>query len=101
MTIDRIKLIPSPLVGPRSNLPPDEQAANDQAIIFVLASLMMDTYVAINGRNNVTVARKIMAVSELLKSDPTFVARFKAMQVEAVKEVMTTVHVDRPPGETL
>ncbi len=99
MTIDRIKPINPALVGPRSNLPPDEQAANDQAIIFVLASLMVDTYVAITTRNNITVTQKIMAVSELFKSDPTFLARFKKMQVEAVRETMTAE--TQPPEHTL
>lgn len=70
----------------KRQLTPAEQQLADEATVFKLAAYMLDAYTAILTKNSKRLMSIVMEINALLKTDPSFMMRFKAAQT-AVAEI--------------
>lgn len=64
----------------------EELTDKDDSIVFVLAALMVDLYTATVLRNDKAIGILLEKTGQLLKGNPGFPARFKALQKEVLKK---------------
>lgn len=72
---------------PPEETPKEESFEKDDSTIFVLAALMVDLHSAIILQDKQTIAVVLARTAAILKDNPGFVPRFKALQKEVLKEL--------------
>lgn len=84
----------------KKQLTPAEQRLADEATVFKLAAYMLDCYTAILTKNSKNVMAVVMQINALLKTDPSFMMRFKAAQMAIAEAQQKARAKVEPPQDS-